>query len=227
MPEAVSRLREGSVTVAGQMIRSIRPSQNSTQQGGIIVRRRMEALRDRGRAQRTSARNPVLPRRVRIRPVWRSPLNSSPGLSVMIGRCHWTTPNGHKITLFLEEAEGCRIASSRSTSGAASSSRRIPAYRAQQPYPGDRRPGRRPTAVSRFDLRVGRRSCSIWPTRFSASSLQDLRGRNVALQWLFWQMGGLRADGRAESPFQPVRAGENSLRHRTPRQGNRAPLRRR
>src|SRR5471032_726190 len=108
----------------------------------------------------------------------------------MIDLYYWTTPNGHKITLFLEEAglpyrivpvhigqgeqfkpEFLRIAPNN----------RIPAIVDHAPADDG---GPLPIFESGAILlyladKIG---------RFIA---QDLRGRNDTLQWLFWQMAGL------------------------------------
>lgn len=108
----------------------------------------------------------------------------------MIDLYYWTTPNGHKITLFLEEAglpyhmhpinigkgeqfapEFLKIAPNN----------RIPAIVDQSPADGG-------APISLFEsgailLYLADKTGQFIP--------QDLRGRNEVLQWLFWQMGGL------------------------------------
>jgi len=108
----------------------------------------------------------------------------------MIDLHYWTTPNGHKITLFLEEAgleynvhpvnignheqfkpEFLKI----------SPNNRIPAIVDQHPADGE-------GPQSLFEsgailLYLADKTGQFIP--------QDARGRNEVLQWLFWQMGGL------------------------------------
>jgi GSH-dependent disulfide-bond oxidoreductase len=108
----------------------------------------------------------------------------------MIDLYYWTTPNGHKITMFLEEAglhyqlhpvhigrgeqfkpEFLKIAPNN----------RIPAIVDQAPADGG-------APISIFESGAILLYLADKLGRFIP---QDLRGRNVALQWLFWQMGGL------------------------------------
>jgi len=108
----------------------------------------------------------------------------------MIDLHYWTTPNGHKITLFLEEVglayrvlpvnigkgdqfkpEFLRIAPNN----------RIPAIVDHRPLDGGE-------PISVFEsgailLYLADKTKRLIP--------QDLRGRTEALEWLFWQMGGL------------------------------------
>jgi len=108
----------------------------------------------------------------------------------MIDLYYWTTPNGHKITIFLEEAglpyriipihigkgeqfgaEFLRIAPNN----------RIPAIVDHTPADGAE-------PISLFEsgailLYLADKTKQLIPA--------DLRGRNLALQWLFWQMAGL------------------------------------
>ena len=108
----------------------------------------------------------------------------------MIDLHYWTTPNGHKVTMFLEEAglsyrllpvnigrgeqfapEFLKIAPNN----------RIPAIVDHAPADGGE-------AIALFEsgailLYLADKIGQFIPA--------DLRGRNVALQWLFWQMGGL------------------------------------
>ena len=108
----------------------------------------------------------------------------------MIDLYYWTTPNGHKITLFLEEAglpynlhpvnisqgeqfkpEFLKIAPNN----------RIPAIVDQQPDDGG-------APLSLFEsgailLYLAEKTGLFLPT--------DLRGRKTVTEWLFWQMGGL------------------------------------
>ena len=108
----------------------------------------------------------------------------------MIDLYYWTTPNGHKVSLFLEEAglpyevhpinigqgdqfkpDFLKIAPNN----------RIPAIVDQDPTDGG-------APISLFEsgailLYLAEKTGKFIP--------QDLRGRQEALQWLFWQMGGL------------------------------------
>lgn len=108
----------------------------------------------------------------------------------MIDLYYWTTPNGHKITMCLEElalpyrivpvnigrgeqfqADFLRIAPNN----------RIPAIVDTAPADGGE-------SLSVFEsgailLYLADKTRRLIP--------QDLRGRQLALQWLFWQMGGL------------------------------------
>ncbi|MBK5435475.1 glutathione S-transferase N-terminal domain-containing protein [Pseudomonas sp. TH32] len=108
----------------------------------------------------------------------------------MIDLYYWTTPNGHKVSLFLEEAglpyevhpinigqgeqfkpDFLKIAPNN----------RIPAIVDQNPSDGG-------APISLFEsgailLYLAEKTGQFIP--------QDLRGRQEALQWLFWQMGGL------------------------------------
>ena len=108
----------------------------------------------------------------------------------MIDLYYWTTPNGHKVSLFLEEAglpykvhpinigqgdqfkpDFLKIAPNN----------RIPAIVDQSPSDGG-------APISLFEsgailLYLAEKTGQFIP--------KDLRGRQEALQWLFWQMGGL------------------------------------
>ncbi|RMO63589.1 hypothetical protein ALQ29_04076 [Pseudomonas marginalis pv. marginalis] len=110
--------------------------------------------------------------------------------SFMIDLYYWTTPNGHKVSLFLEEAglpykvhpinigqgdqfkpDFLKIAPNN----------RIPAIVDQNPTDGG-------APISLFEsgailLYLAEKTGQFIP--------KDLRGRQEALQWLFWQMGGL------------------------------------
>ena len=108
----------------------------------------------------------------------------------MIDLHYWTTPNGHKITMFLEEAglpynmvpvhigqgeqfkpEFLRIAPNN----------RIPAIVDHAPADGG-------GPLSVFESGAILLYLADKVKRFVPP---DLRGRNMVLQWLFWQMGGL------------------------------------
>ncbi len=108
----------------------------------------------------------------------------------MIDLYYWPTPNGHKITMFLEEAGlPYRIVPVHIGRGEQfkpdflriSPNNKMPAIVDHAPADGGE-----PLAVFESGAillyladKIGR----FVPT--------DLRGRNMALQWLFWQMGGL------------------------------------
>ncbi len=108
----------------------------------------------------------------------------------MIDLYYWTTPNGHKITLFLEEA-GLPYTIHPVNLGrgdqfkpeflAISPNNRIPAI-------VDQDPGDDGAPVPVFEsgailLYLAEKTGKFLP--------KDLRGRIAALEWLFWQVGGL------------------------------------
>ena len=103
---------------------------------------------------------------------------------------YWTTPNGHKITLFLEEA-GLDYAIHPINIGkgdqfqpeflAISPNNRIPAI-------VDRAPADGGAPISVFESGAILLYLAEKTGRFLPG---DLRGRTVTLEWLFWQMGGL------------------------------------
>jgi GST-like protein len=108
----------------------------------------------------------------------------------MIDLYYWTTPNGHKITIFLEESgleyrihpinigkgeqfapEFLRI----------SPNNRIPAIVDQAPADGGE-------PVALFESGAILHYLAQKSGRFLSA---ELRGQSETLQWLFWQMGGL------------------------------------
>lgn len=108
----------------------------------------------------------------------------------MIDLYYWTTPNGHKVSLFLEEAglpyevhpinigqgdqfkpDFLKIAPNN----------RIPAI-------VDHNPGDGGAPISLFESGAMLLYLAEKTGQFIA---KDLRGRQETLQWLFWQMGGL------------------------------------
>lgn len=108
----------------------------------------------------------------------------------MIDLYYWTTPNGHKITMFLEEAGlPYRIVPVNISRGEQfkpdflriSPNNRMPAIVDHAPADGGE-----PLAVFESGAILLYLADKIG--RFIPG---DLRGRNMALQWLFWQMGGL------------------------------------
>ena len=108
----------------------------------------------------------------------------------MIDLHYWTTPNGHKVTMFLEEAEvAYRIVPVNISSGeqfkpdflAIAPNNRIPAIVDQAPAGGGE-------PISLFEsgailLYLAEKTGKFIPA--------DPRARADTLQWLFWQMGGL------------------------------------
>jgi len=108
----------------------------------------------------------------------------------MIDLHYWTTPNGHKVTLFLEEA-GLPY-------------RIVPVHigRGDQFKPEFLRiaPNNRIPAIVDHAPADGGAPLPVFESGaillYLADKVKqfippDLRGRNTALQWLFWQMGGL------------------------------------
>jgi GST-like protein len=108
----------------------------------------------------------------------------------MIDLYYWTTPNGHKVTMFLEETGlPYRLIPINIGVGdqfkpeflAVSPNNRIPAI-------VDTEPAAAGAAISVFESGAILLYLAEKTGRFLAS---DLRGRADAMQWLFWQMGGL------------------------------------
>lgn len=108
----------------------------------------------------------------------------------MIDLYYWTTPNGHKITIFLEEV-GLPYTLIPINIGAGDQfkpeflkiapNNRIPAIVDHEPATGSE-------PISLFEsgailLYLAEKTGKLIPT--------DLHGRAEVLQWLFWQMGGL------------------------------------
>lgn len=108
----------------------------------------------------------------------------------MIELYYWTTPNGHKITIFLEEAGlPYRVVPVNISTGEQfkpdflkiSPNNRMPAMVDHDPAGGG-------SPVSVFEsgailVYLAEKTGKFMP--------QDLRGRVDVMQWLFWQMGGL------------------------------------
>lgn len=108
----------------------------------------------------------------------------------MIDLYYWTTPNGHKISLFLEEAglpykvHPINIGKNEQFAPdflKISPNNRIPAIVDNEPADGGE-------PLSIFEsgailLYLAEKTGSFIPA--------DLRGRQECLQWVFWQMGGL------------------------------------
>ena len=108
----------------------------------------------------------------------------------MIDLHYWTTPNGHKITVFLEEAGlPYRIVPVNISKGEQfkpeflriSPNNRIPAIVDDAPAGGGR-------PVSLFESGAILQYLAEKTGKFLP---KDLHGRVEVMQWLFWQMGGL------------------------------------
>jgi GST-like protein len=108
----------------------------------------------------------------------------------MIDLYYWTTPNGHKLTMFLEETgTPYRVIPVKIGKGeqfkpeflAISPNNRIPAMVDHEPAGGG-------APVSLFESGAMLLYLAEKIGRFIPS---DLRGRAEVLQWLFWQMAGL------------------------------------
>jgi GST-like protein len=108
----------------------------------------------------------------------------------MIDLYYWPTPNGHKITMFLEETGlAYRIVPVDISSGdqfkpeflAFSPNNRMPAIIDSAPADGG-------ASISVFEsgailVYLAEKAARLLPS--------DVRGRKAVLEWLFWQVGGL------------------------------------
>jgi GSH-dependent disulfide-bond oxidoreductase len=120
--------------------------------------------------------------------MWRTP--ASKGNQSMIDLYYWTTPNGHKITMFLEETgTAYKIIPINIGKGeqfaaaflAVSPNNRIPGIVDHAPAGGGA-----PIAIFESGAIL------LYLAEKSGQFLShDLRARTDAIQWLFWQMGNL------------------------------------
>jgi len=108
----------------------------------------------------------------------------------MIDLHYWTTPNGHKVTIFLEESGlPYRIIPVNIGKGdqfkpeflKISPNNRIPAIVDHEPIGGG-------APISVFESGA---ILFYLADKFGRFIPPDNRGRTEAIQWLFWQMGGL------------------------------------
>jgi GST-like protein len=108
----------------------------------------------------------------------------------MIDLYYWTTPNGHKITIFLEETglpynvKPVNIGKGEQFAPeflAIAPNNRIPAIIDHEPADGK-------GPLSLFESGAILQYLAEKTGRFLPA---DLRGRAEVMQWLFWQMGGL------------------------------------
>jgi GSH-dependent disulfide-bond oxidoreductase len=112
------------------------------------------------------------------------------GRAKMIDVYYWTTPNGHKVTIFLEET-GLPYSIKPVNIGkgeqfqpeflAISPNNRIPAIVDNDPAGGGK-------PISVFESGAILQYLAEKTRKFLPA---DLRGRTEVMQWLFWQMGGL------------------------------------
>ncbi|BBP02717.1 thiol:disulfide oxidoreductase [Sulfuriferula plumbiphila] len=108
----------------------------------------------------------------------------------MIDVYYWTTPNGHKVTIFLEESGvPYRIVPVNIGTGdqfqpdflRIAPNNRIPAIIDHAPAEGG-------TAISLFESGAILQYLAEKTGKFLPA---DIRGRTEVMQWLFWQMAGL------------------------------------
>ena len=108
----------------------------------------------------------------------------------MIDLYYWTTPNGHKVTMFLEETGlDYKIIPVNISTGEQfepsfleiAPNNRIPAMVDHDPAEGD-------APISIFESGAMLQYLAEKTGRFMPA---DLAGRTEVMQWLFWQMGGL------------------------------------
>jgi len=113
-----------------------------------------------------------------------------PGKTTMIDLYYWTTPNGHKVTMFLEEAGipynliPVHIGKGEQFKPeflAIAPNNRIPAIVDQAPEDGG-------APLSLFESGAILQYLAEKSGQFLP---MDVRGRAEVMQWLFWQMGGL------------------------------------
>jgi GST-like protein len=108
----------------------------------------------------------------------------------MIELHYWPTPNGHKITMFLEEAELDYTIHPINISGGDQFKPEFLAFSPNNRMPAiiDRDPADGGEPVTVFESGAILLYLAEKTGRFLPA---DLRGRKTVTEWLFWQMGGL------------------------------------
>jgi GSH-dependent disulfide-bond oxidoreductase len=108
----------------------------------------------------------------------------------MIELHYWPTPNGHKITMFLEEAELHYTIHPINISGGDQFKPEFLAFSPNNRMPAiiDRDPADGGEPVTVFESGAILLYLAEKTGRFLPA---DLRGRKTVTEWLFWQMGGL------------------------------------
>jgi GST-like protein len=108
----------------------------------------------------------------------------------MIELHYWPTPNGHKITMFLEEAELDYTIHPINISGGDQFKPEFLAFSPNNRMPAiiDRDPADGGEPVTVFESGAILLYLAEKAGRFLPA---DLRGRKTVTEWLFWQMGGL------------------------------------
>src|SRR6476619_119577 len=123
-------------------------------------------------------------------PLQQSSIDRSARDHVMIDVYYWTTPNGHKITIFLEEAGlpynviPINIGKGEQFKAeflAVSPNNRIPAI-----VDHERGGGGKPISVCESGAIL-----LYLADKTGKFIAKDVRGRNETVEWLFWQMGNL------------------------------------
>ncbi len=139
---------------------------------------------------------------------------------------YWTTPNGHKITIFLEEAGlhyniiPINIGKGEQFKAdflAIAPNNRIPAIVDHAPADGGE-------PISIFEsgailLYLAEKTGKFMPARICAR-------RTTVLQWLFWQMGGLGPMAGQNNHFSAYAPEKIPVRHRSLPQRGQPPVRR-
>jgi GST-like protein len=108
----------------------------------------------------------------------------------MIDLYYWPTPNGHKNTIFLEEAGLDYTIKPVDISAGDQFKPEFLAFSPNNRMPAiiDHRPADGGAAITAFESGA----ILIYLAEKTGKFLSpDMRGRKIMLEWLFWQMGGL------------------------------------